>query len=110
MAISKAMQRRLDAMAQIKARLELAGWSLSKIESKYRLSRGAASKTLQEPNLEGERAIAAVLKTHPHLLWRERYHSDGRRKNPQPMDNYQRPPTRNERRRAAEANSIQAAA
>lgn len=106
MRIDKSMQRRLDAIANIKARLERAGLSLRDIDRRYGLARCTASRALQEPNLAGERAIAAALKTHPHLLWRERYHADGRRKDPQPMSNYQRPPTRKQRQRAAELEPI----
>jgi Ner family transcriptional regulator len=108
--IPKAMQRRIDAMVSIKARLERAGFSLTTVDDKYGLARGCASKTLVEPNLAGERAISAVLKTHPHLLWRERYRANGQRKDPQPMENYERPPTLKERRKAGAANPLQAAA
>ncbi len=98
MAIAKSMRARIEMAAKIKARLELKGWSLSRIDREYQLPTNTAATTLREPNLRGERAIAAVLKTHPHLLWRERYHGDGRRKDPQPMENYVRPPTRKQRR------------
>ncbi|MCD2176480.1 helix-turn-helix domain-containing protein [Rhizobium sp. C1] len=111
MRIDKSMQRRLDAIAKIKARLVLAGITFRDIDRRYGLARCTASRTLQEPNLAGERAIAAALKTHPHLLWRERYHADGRRKDPQPMENYHRPLTRKKRQRAVEPiDPIQAAA
>lgn len=110
MAISKSMQRRIDATAKIKARLETAGFSLRDVDRIYGLAKNCASKTLQEPNLAGERAIAAALKTHPHLLWRERYHSDGRRKEPQPAENYNRPPTRKQRQKVDLTNPFQVAA
>lgn len=110
MAISKSMQRRLDATVKIKARLERAGFSLRDVDRDYGLAKNCASKTLQEPNLAGERAIAAALKTHPHLLWRERYYADGRRKDPQPAENYLRPPTRKERQKSHPADPFQVAA
>ncbi len=106
MRIDKSMQRRLDAIANIKARLERAGFSLRDIDRLYNLPRCTASRALQEPNFAGELAIAKALNTSPHLLWRERYHVDGRRKAPQPMSNYQRPPTRKQRQRAAELEPI----
>ncbi len=80
MRIDKSMQRRLDAIANIKARLERAGFSLRDIDRLYNLPRCTASRALQEPNFAGELAIAKALSTSPHLLWRERYHVDGRRK------------------------------
>jgi Ner family transcriptional regulator len=52
------------------------------------LPRGTAGNTLYEPHAAGERAIAAAFGSLPHLLWRSRYHSDGRRFRPQPLENY----------------------
>ncbi len=108
MAISKSMQRRIDAQLKIRARLEANGWTQAKIERAYGLTKGAVANALKEPNHAAEKAIAAALKTHPHLLWRERYFADGRRKEPQPVENYIRPPTREARRKAV-ATSQEAA-
>lgn len=96
----KAATARLEESNRVKNRLSLAGFSLLEVDRQYGLPRGTAGTTLREPNLAGERAIAAILKTRPHLLWRSRYHADGRRKAPQPAENYQRS-TMRERREAA---------
>lgn len=104
----KAAKLRLDEMSQVKAKLIIAGFSLLDIDREYALPRGTAGTTLREPNAAGERAIAAALRCRPHLLWRTRYHSDGRRKTPQPSENYARLPTMRERK--AEATSDREAA
>ena len=97
-AADKAAKLRLDEMTRIKGRLLTAGLSLLGIDREYSLARGTAGTSLREPNINGERAIAAALHTYPHLLWRSRYHSDGRRKSPQPSENYNRLPTMRERK------------
>ncbi|OKP69600.1 hypothetical protein BTE77_27800 [Ensifer adhaerens] len=96
----KAGELRLKEMLRIKSKLLLAGLTLTGIDKDYGLARGTCGNTLQQANLAGERAIAAALKTRPHLLWRTRYHGDGRRKSPQPSENYQRPPSMGRRRAA----------
>lgn len=104
----KAAKARLEESARVKSRLTLAGFSLLEVDRLYDLPRGTAGTTLREPNIAGERAIAAALKSRPHLLWRSRYHSDGRRKTPQPAENYQRSTMRD--RREAQSADIGAAA
>lgn len=99
---------RLNEMERVKTLLSKVGISLRDVDREYKLPRGIAGRTLVEPNIKGERAIAAALKTRPHLLWRSRYHSDGTRKTPQPQANYVRLPTMAERR--AEAENTRAAA
>lgn len=81
-------RRRREEIARIKGKLFVAGITLAKIDEVYKLPPGTASNTLKEPHLAGERAIAAALKTRPHLLWFSRYHSDGSRKAPQPAEHY----------------------
>lgn len=85
---SRAERRRIEELARIRAKLTLKKLTLTKIDERYGLPAGTASNTLKEPHLAGERAIAAVLGTRPHLLWPSRYFGDGRRKLPQPADNY----------------------
>ena len=97
----KAAKLRLEEMTRVKGRLTLAGFSLLDIDRQFDLPRGTAGTTLREPNAAGERAIAAALKTRAHLLWRSRYHSDGRRLSPQPANNYQRSTMRDRRQEAA---------
>lgn len=104
----KAAKARLDEATRVKSRLTELGYSLYDVDRLYDLPRGTAGTTLREPNASGERAIAALLKTRPHLLWRTRYHADGRRKTPQPAENYQRS-TKRDRRQAAEAQPQAAA-
>lgn len=99
----KAAKARLEEATRVKSRLTLAGFSLLDVDRLYQLPRGTAGTTLREPNAAGERAIAAVLKTRPHLIWRSRYHSDGRRKSPQPAENYQRSTMRERRQSTSEA-------
>jgi Ner family transcriptional regulator len=80
--------RRLEEVARIKGRLIVAKLTLSQIDKDYNLPAGTAGNAIHEPHLAGERAIAAALKTRPHLLWRTRYHADGERRSPQPAGNY----------------------
>ena len=72
-------KRTLEARS-IKARVIEAGLSFAKIDRSFRLPDGTARQTLREPNLAGERAIAAALKTRPHLLWSSRYRPNGQRR------------------------------
>lgn len=93
---------RLKEMERVKRLLSRVGFTLRDVDREYGLPRGIAGRTLVEPNIKGERAIAAALKSRPHLLWGSRYHGDGTRKAPQPKENYQRPPTLSERRAMVE--------
>lgn len=94
----RAEQRRLKEVGRIRNLLTLKKLTLAKIDEDYKLPRGTAGNAVHEPHIAGERAIAAALKTRPHLLWFSRYHPDGRRKSPQPAENY-----RYARRSATEA-------
>lgn len=87
---AKSVDRRVRQAALIKSKLLMRGITLASIDKNYRLTEGTARNTLREPNVNGERAIAAALGTRPELLWRDRYHASGQRKSPQ---NYDRPPT-----------------
>lgn len=86
--INRAERRRLEEVARIKGRLIVAKLTLALIDEDYKLPRGTAGNAVHEPHVAGERAIAAALKTRPHLLWRTRYHADGKRLIPQPVENY----------------------
>lgn len=85
---SAAEQRRLREVARIRGLLTLRKLTLAKIDEAYDLPRGTAGNTVHEPHLAGERAIAAALKRRPQFLWPSRYYADGRRKVPQPPENY----------------------
>ncbi|MGE6741760.1 helix-turn-helix domain-containing protein [Allorhizobium pseudoryzae] len=98
----RAERRRLEEIARIKGKLIIAKLTLAQIDKDYNLPAGTAGNAVHEPHVAGERAIAAALKTRPHLLWRSRYFPDGQRRTPQPSENY-----RHARR---EAPSTQAAA
>jgi len=86
--ISLFERKRLEEVARIKALLIVAKITLTKIDKDYGLPTGTAGNAVYEPHLAGERAVAAALKSKPHLLWRSRYFADGRRKSPQPPSNY----------------------
>lgn len=105
----KAGELRLKEITRIKDRLFLAGLTLTGIDRDYNLPKGTCGNTLQQANLAGERAIAAALKTRPHLLWFSRYHGDGSRKSPQPPENYTRPPSMRQRRSSSAPDSQEAA-
>ncbi len=85
---STAERRRLNEVGRIKSLLVVAKLTLTDIDRAYGLPTGTAGNAVHEPHLAGERAIAAALKTRPHLLWRSRYFSNGTRKVPQPAENY----------------------
>lgn len=95
---SQAELRRRKEVGRIRELLTVADLTLSQIDKLYSLPAGTAGNAVHEPHVAGERAIAAALKTRPHLLWQTRYHGDGRRKSPQPAENY-----RYARRQANEA-------
>lgn len=86
---------KVKEQSAIKARLLMAGITLAEIDRTYGLSDGTARNTMREPNVRGERAIAAVLGTQPHLLWRTRYRPSGQRRSPQ---DWTRVPTLKQRR------------
>ena len=96
--MSPSERRRLTEVARIRSLMTLAQLTLSAIDKAHGLPAGTAGNILHEPHFAGERALAAALKTRPHLLWRSRYHNDGTRKSPQPGGNY-----RWQRRRASDA-------
>lgn len=86
--LTRAERRRREDVARVKGKLIIAGITLAKIDELYLLPPGTAGNAVHEPHAAGERAIAAALKTRPHLLWFTRYHSDGTRMEPQPTENY----------------------
>lgn len=86
--LSRTERKRREEVARVKSRLIVQGITLTKIDKEYGLPAGTAGNAVHEPHLAGERAIAAALDTRPHLLWPSRYFADGRRKSPQPAENY----------------------
>lgn len=73
---------RVGEQARIKALLHQAALTLTKIELVNGLPLGTCRDALRLPSVRGERAIAAALKTHPHLLWPSRYRPNGQRRKP----------------------------
>ncbi|HYH17539.1 MAG TPA: helix-turn-helix domain-containing protein [Azospirillum sp.] len=75
--------------ADIKAELEKRiGKSLAQLDAEHGLPVGTCSAALRRPHPQGEAVIAALLGVAPVMLWPSRYHRDGTRKRPQPMENY----------------------
>lgn len=91
---------RVKEQAAIKAKLLEAGITLAEIDRSFKLADGTSRNTLREPNLRGERAIAAALGTKPHLLWPTRYRPSGQRRSPQ---DWSRVPTLAQRRNSQAA-------
>jgi Ner family transcriptional regulator len=87
---------------RVKNKLNLNGVILAEIDRDYGLPDGTARNTLREPHERGERAIAAVLNTYPHLLWPSRYRPSGQRRKPQ---DWNRVPTMAQRRNEREAQT-----
>lgn len=74
--------------ADIKARLEKAALTLAHLDAAHGLPAGTCSAALRRPHPKGEAVIADALGEAPSTLWPHRYHPDGRRLAPQPMENY----------------------
>ena len=98
----KGKRARLEESKRVRTLIYEWGLTLLDIDRKYRLPRGTAGTTLREPNLAGEKAIAKAVKVKAFELWPSRYHSNGRRKSPQPSENYERL-TSQDRSRLAQA-------
>ena len=86
--IERAEEKRLKEVAKIRERLTIAKLTLTDIDRRYGLPSGTAGNAVHEPHIAGERAIAAALRSRPHLLWPSRYFGNGQRKSPQPAINY----------------------
>lgn len=85
-------RKRPPHKADIKARLEKCGVTLAQLDVRHGLPAGTCSAALRRPHPKGEAIIAALLDEDPADLWPSRYHADGRRKAPQPMENYRPAP------------------
>lgn len=67
--------------ADIKAALEKAGYSLSKLAFEHGLKDSSGlSVAMVRSFPKGEKRIAAALGVHPKEIWPSRYHEDGTRK------------------------------
>lgn len=63
--------------ADIKAHLEKAGWSLSKLSRRNGYCRSAAALALRMPWPKMERLIAHTIGESPKTIWPTRYDNDG---------------------------------
>ncbi len=68
--------------ADIKATLEKAGWTLSRLSRSHGYHRSAASHVLRHPWPKLERVIAEAIGLQPQDLWPSRYTLDGRPNRP----------------------------
>ena len=100
--LSAAQRRKITQAETIRARLKIKGLTLTEVDRRHGLAKGTAHDALRNPNLKGERAIAAALGTRPELLWRDRYHASGQRRSA--LD-YSRPPTLKERQNRMEQSA-----
>ena len=74
---------------KIKAKLAIAGFSLTRLDELHQMSRGSAQRALNGPHMKGEKAIADALGEPAAKLWPERYDGlTGQRLSPQPRTNY----------------------
>lgn len=72
----------------IKAAIRKRGITLAGIAKAVGMRRNALGLALVLPRERAEAAIAAALDLHPSAIWPSRYHADGTRRRPQPVDNY----------------------
>lgn len=84
--------------AKIKEALFVRGLSFADIDRAHELPEGTARSTWRHPHAAGEAAVAAALACEPMDLWPERYDASGQRHEPQPPENYRRPPAAEQRR------------
>lgn len=93
----------IDRAAKIRHDLHVRGLTFADIDRLHDLPPGTARSAWRHPHAAGEAAIAAALACGPHELWPERYDAGGQRLQPQPHENYRRPPTLSQRRKQAAA-------
>ena len=97
------VKQRLRQQIDIKNRLEMAGYTLRDIDRAHNLPKNSANRSLYEPNIAAEEAIAVALGVKPHTLWKERYdQTTGLRHTPQPQENYERLPSVKQRRKGVD--------
>lgn len=72
----------------IKAAVRKRGQTLAGIARRAGLNEAATRLALTLPRAGAEQAIADLLGIHPKIIWPSRYHSDGKRMRPQPLENY----------------------
>ena len=98
----KAKRARLEESKRVRTLIYDWGLTLLDIDRRYKLPRGTAGTTLREPNVAGEKGNRKGRQGKGVELWPSRYHTNGRRKSPQPRENYERL-TSQDRSRLAQA-------
>lgn len=73
----------------IKAAIRKRGTNLTRLARQIGLRPQAFAHVLRQPREAAERVIAEAIGVPASVIWPSRYESDGRRKTPQPVDNYQ---------------------
>lgn len=76
----------------IKTAIRKRGGTLYGLGRAARLNERVVSVALDVPHKAAEAAISEFLQVPAHQIWPSRYHPDGRRKAPQPPENYVRKP------------------
>ena len=90
----------IQRAAKIRDALFVRGLTFTDIDRRYKLPAGSAYLAAhREPNAKGEAALAVALDFEAHEMWPERYDASGHRLEPQPHENYRRPPSRRQRRK-----------
>ncbi|MEX3688892.1 helix-turn-helix domain-containing protein [Paraburkholderia sp. BR14263] len=74
--------------ADIKALIEKAGETMSGLARAYGIPESNVRNALCRPVLSGEIAIAEFLKLPPHVLWPDRWTTEGRRIRPRYKQKY----------------------
>lgn len=76
----------------IKAEVRKRGLSLAQLARRHGMPAQRIRHALVVPRADAERAIARFLDVPPKVIWPSRYCANGRRKRPQPPENYNRSP------------------
>lgn len=76
----------------IKAEVRKRGLTLAQLARAKGIPEQQIRHALVIPRAEAEAVIARFLRVSPKVIWPSRYHANGRRKRPQPPENYSRQP------------------
>lgn len=68
--------------AMIKAKLQMAGFTLAEVARRNDVGEASVRLALRAPSLSGEKAIARALNKPLHELWPDRWTKDGKRIRP----------------------------
>ena len=76
----------------IKGLIRKRGRTLTSIGTESGITRQIMSKALVQPHLAAETAIATFLNVPAYTIWPSRYLKSGKRRSPQPSQNYAHKP------------------